>query len=333
MDRKKSKSSRGSARAQTVVSSSPNKGKTTTTTAVGGRRTKYAMAPPEQQHVPVPVPAPVPVQHASSSSSRTLLDLLDTPKSWSKYAQRAPEGVDDVHSTLKSMGTSGHAGSSKTTTTNTGNPFISRMDLSSSKTPYQPPKGLWSQKKTLETASGGDGSHSSLQPPPETSGYGVLRGTLSPADQIAQRVVQLLSPELGLMREQQEVVRQDLAKSDETIRGLVGEVGRLLGQKEKEKEGEKREREDRERAARWEREKKSFDAMVMLAKRMEEVKSDVAGIARLVGVGKGMMRGYGEGSSMVERLESVDMNVEEWLEKHRDQEASECFFLSLKGVF
>lgn len=114
---------------------------------------------------------------------------------------------------------------------------------------------------------------------------------------------------------------QDFARSDQTLRDLVGEV-KKLGEKEKEWEEEREERQNQEKA-REEREKKSLNALVLLAKRTDEVKNDVTGIARLVGVGKGMR--YGEGSSMVERLEIVDMNVEEWLERHRDQDAGKCF--------
>lgn len=142
----------------------------------------------------------------------------------------------------------------------------------------------------------------------DARGGWVSQTTPSPAEQVTQRISQLLMPSLTSIENRQATTIDQLLVSDQMLRDLVVEV-KNLGDKEKERQKKEVEREERE--------KNTVKALLLLAEKTEGVKKSLANVEAVIGVER---MEFGN-VTMLDRLGKIEMSVEEWLERLRDPKA------------
>jgi len=144
----------------------------------------------------------------------------------------------------------------------------------------------------------------------------LLRGDQSSASSPEQSSLQQILPLLTVIKDQQTTILSHNATSDRSLRDLVAKVGKLSEWAKQRDEGTK-ERETKDKANE-EREKEKLKALILLAKKVDDVRKHVVGIETVVGVSKGNDR-----MTMLDRLQNIEMNIEEWLERARDPDAGD----------
>jgi hypothetical protein len=92
-------------------------------------------------------------------------------------------------------------------------------------------------------------------------------------------------------------------------------VGKL-SENAQQKDEETKEREAKDKA-KIEREKEQLKVLTLLAQRVDDVRKRVIGIESVVRVGKGQDAG-----TIFDRLQNIEMDVEEWLERVKDPDAA-----------
>lgn len=132
-----------------------------------------------------------------------------------------------------------------------------------------------------------------------------------------------LQPVLALIQGQQTNILTHIANSDKTLHVLVGEVGKLR-EIVVQRQDDAKERDAKDKANE-ERESQYLKALTILAQRLDDVKKVVVGIETVVGVNSAQ---GGGNATMLDRLQNIEMDVEEWLERVRDPDAAGTVFSS-----
>ena len=231
---------------------------------------------------------------SSNSAHPTPVSVPSTPIMTAKQSSNLPV-VSSVPSVSQPAPSSPTAGSRPPPPPQ----FASRANAPSSNSPYLP---------NLTTSS----THVFRAPVPQVydarGGWASQTPTPSSAEQITQRIYQLLMPSLTSIETRQATTTDQLLVSDQMLRDLVIEV-KSLSDKEKERAKKEVEREERE--------KNTVKALLLLAERTEGVKKGLANIEAVIGVEN---TAFGN-VSMLSRLGKIEMSVEEWLERLRDPKA------------
>jgi len=145
-----------------------------------------------------------------------------------------------------------------------------------------------------------------------------VRGAQSPAPPTDKSSLQQILPLLSVIKDQQTTILTQNAASDRSLHNLVAEVGKL-SEWAKQKDEKTKERETKDKANE-EREKEKLKALILLSQRVDDVKKRVVGIETVVGVSQGHDK-----TTMLDKLQNIEMDVEEWLERTRDPDAGKCF--------